>query len=802
MNKCYSRCILLLFLALNYQGIAQQTMLGRVLDAKSLTPLPYPTVVLNDTIIIATDGGGFYIATLDQISSIMVSYIGYDTVYSTIVPPSDTFIFDIKLKEITSLLGTVVVTGTNYAKSILEEPTSIEVIKTDFIQNNNITGLDKIIERVPGIQIQDGQASIRSSGFSQGTGSRVGLIVDGMPMLAGDNSSIQWNFIPIENIDQVEVIKGASSVLYGSAAMNGVINVRTAMPTSEPYTNITLYSGMSDSPKEAYRQWWTTTFDRPRNHGVFISHRQKFGKTDVVLGGNMHRSIGHIQGENEERIRLNGKVRYRANDKLNFTLDANLMAHSFPSYLSWADGDTNVLRPLSPLDNDEYNNNSIALTMVYYGNYQIKHTLRGRWNSGNFISGNGASFPISMKFGEYQAQKNFGEQFILSAGASHQQYAAQSLIFGTDSLGITPDFKAGITSFYAQGDFNAFDKRLNVIGGVRWELINAGVEDYGTIPPIFRLSSTFKMDSKNILRMNAGQGYRFPSLYERFADIVYQSFSLQPLSSGTLDFGIMPNPTLRPEYGWSAEVGYKHVLNIRNWNGYLDIAAFAMRYKDMIYLTLDYHKDLGRQFYLQDLILNPEPFGYKFININNTLVAGVEVGANLNGQIGKLPFRLWAGYTYTYPGDLDSIQINDESYLENFFNAFIINDGTETNSMLTYRSTHVARLDIEWYWKPLTFGFSTIMDGYMHKIDPLLEGDSKWSEFIRLLGGDILPGVIDYRAANPGNNWSFDAKLAYKVSDKHQLHFIVNNILNTTYATRPGRINPLRGFNIKYSLTL
>lgn len=807
MNKYCSSIIILLLAILSFPAFAQETLQGRILDAKSLTPLPYPTVIFNDTIVVETNGSGFYNMTLDEIKSVTVSYVGYDTLFSLIFFPTnkDTLQFDIELKETTSLLGTVVVTGTNYSKSIIDEPTSIEVIKPDFILNNNITGLDKAIERVPGIQIQDGQASIRSSGFAQGTGSRVGLIVDGMPMLGGDNSNIQWNFIPIENIEQVEVIKGAASVLYGSAAMNGVINVRTAMPTSEPYTNITLYSGISDSPKEAYRKWWTRE-ETPRNYGVFASHRQKFGKLDLVLGGNYHQNIGHIQGENEERMRFNVRTRYRVNDKLNFTLEANAMSYSLPSYLSWQDGDTNVLRPLSTLDNDEYNNLALSLSTVYYSKFQLKHTLRGRLNASSFTSGAGNTYPVSMSFLEYQAQKNFGKQFILTAGVSNQGYAANSLIFGFDSLGVAPSFSAGITSFYAQGDFKAFNNRLNVIGGLRWELINSGVEDYPTLPPIFRLSSTFKINPKNILRMNAGQGYRFPSLYERFASIVYQEFVLPAFlqyPSQILEFGIQPNPSLLPEYGWSAELGYKHVIKRNKWNGYIDFAAFAMRYQDMIYLTLDYHKDLGREFFLQDLFADPTPFGYKFINLDNTLVSGVEIGANLNGKLGKLPFRLWAGYTYTYPGNLDVIKENDQSYFGNFVKAFTFNDSTVLNSLLTYRSTHVARCDIELYWESFTFGFTTLMDGFIHRIDPVLDGDSKWSEFIELLSGDdLLPGITDYRAANPVNNWSFDAKLAYRINDSHQLHFIISNILNTTYAARPGRINPLRTFNLKYSLTL
>ena len=51
-------------------------------------------------------------------------------------------------------------------------------------------------------------------------------MVDDMPILSGDRGTVEWNMIPMENISQIEVIKGASSVLFGSSAMNGVINVR------------------------------------------------------------------------------------------------------------------------------------------------------------------------------------------------------------------------------------------------------------------------------------------------------------------------------------------------------------------------------------------------------------------------------------------------------------------------------------------------------------------------------------------------------------------------------------------------
>jgi len=66
------------------------------------------------------------------------------------------------------------------------------------------------------------------SGYSYGAGSRVLVLVDDLPLLSPDAGDVKWDYLPVENISQVEIIKGASSVLYGSSALNGIINVRTA----------------------------------------------------------------------------------------------------------------------------------------------------------------------------------------------------------------------------------------------------------------------------------------------------------------------------------------------------------------------------------------------------------------------------------------------------------------------------------------------------------------------------------------------------------------------------------------------
>ncbi|GIV43366.1 MAG: hypothetical protein KatS3mg035_0489 [Bacteroidia bacterium] len=79
------------------------------------------------------------------------------------------------------------------------------------------------------------QPNIRgSAGYTYGSGTRVLTMLDGLPMISADRSGTNFDMLPTDNIKQVEVIKGASSVLFGAGAMGGVINVLTADPTIVP----------------------------------------------------------------------------------------------------------------------------------------------------------------------------------------------------------------------------------------------------------------------------------------------------------------------------------------------------------------------------------------------------------------------------------------------------------------------------------------------------------------------------------------------------------------------------------------
>jgi iron complex outermembrane receptor protein len=139
------------------------------------------------------------------------------------IAPNEEKLLNIKLSPTVKSLKTFVTTAGKFEQNIEELTVSLEVLRPNIIENKNTTTMDDALQQVPGVNIVDGEPQIRSgSGYSFGAGSRVMVLLDDLPILSGDAGRPSWGFLPIENLEQVEVIKGASSVLYGSAALSGV----------------------------------------------------------------------------------------------------------------------------------------------------------------------------------------------------------------------------------------------------------------------------------------------------------------------------------------------------------------------------------------------------------------------------------------------------------------------------------------------------------------------------------------------------------------------------------------------------
>lgn len=213
---------------------AVNSMSGTVIDKANNTPLPGVTVYFPDLHVGAsTDAQGHYeIKNLPKGKFLVeVHFIGYATLTQSVQVNGATNInFGLSTKVIEE--NEVVITGVSQATSLKQNPTPVNIIRKDYLDANISTNIIDAVAKLPGVsQLTTGPAI--SKPFIRGLGyNRVVVIGDGIRQEGqqwGDEHGIE---IDDYNVSKVEVLKGPASLVYGSDALAGVVNI--VPPGPEP----------------------------------------------------------------------------------------------------------------------------------------------------------------------------------------------------------------------------------------------------------------------------------------------------------------------------------------------------------------------------------------------------------------------------------------------------------------------------------------------------------------------------------------------------------------------------------------
>src|SRR3990172_460711 len=228
MNCIKSKIFFFIFILISADSSAQQFSIYGTVKDNSGNPLVGANVILLGTEKGAStdEEGKFEIKNLkSRTYTLSVTMIGYSSEKILDLRLKDRSVFiEIVLEPIVIESGPVIITANKYEQDISELPVSAEVIPSEKLSRKNFTNLEDAMRYVPGVNMTSYQISIRgSSGYSRGAGTRVLLAYDGIPFYTGDTGEIIWESIPITQVERVEIIKGASSSLYGSAAIGGLI---------------------------------------------------------------------------------------------------------------------------------------------------------------------------------------------------------------------------------------------------------------------------------------------------------------------------------------------------------------------------------------------------------------------------------------------------------------------------------------------------------------------------------------------------------------------------------------------------
>ena len=169
-------------------------------------------------------------------------------------------------------METVVLSAENEQR-IEEISVSLDVFNGKYVKTSTLN-VEKTLLKPQEFISLTGKLTSEGSGWSYGAGSRVLVLLDGLPAINSTLSS-SMELIPAENIERIEIIKGASSVLFGSSALNGLINITSKKAETEPRTVLSTY-GIYDQAKRASLNWWTPTGIDLTQYGINLSHAYKW----------------------------------------------------------------------------------------------------------------------------------------------------------------------------------------------------------------------------------------------------------------------------------------------------------------------------------------------------------------------------------------------------------------------------------------------------------------------------------------------------------------------------------------------
>ena len=895
-----------------------ETLTGIITDAFTREPLIGVTILNTDNNSgTVTDFDGSYSLEVTSLPAhIKFSYVGYQTeekVFKTI--PAE---YNMVMQADNEVLDEVVVTAGRFEQRMTDVTVSIEVVKPQALRSQAPTDLSATLQTLPGVEVIDKQPSIRGGGgWTYSVGSRCQVLMDGMTILNPKTGEINWNNVPLENVAQVEVVKGASSVLYGSSALNGVINVRTQRPGTNPETKISGYVGVYDN----YKNYAYTGARLPLYYGAEASHSRRVGDFDFSAAISGFKDEGFRQQSFNDRARLGGNMTYHKpmpeGKYMNMGFNLNYVANQYGDFFIWrSPKDPIHPSPLTNMGRKEHNFNIDPFFNYDDVDKGISHKLRTRFyvtadnittpsatlTTEELLKWGVQSFDLDKVKGYYDQVKGYmdGGMAISDAllvtfqdvaipvvnedwlgavtngidlvknglgytgtVAELQDAVAYAMNLMTDHTPTRPELTyngyvdyqfakqwksgvrlttginwnhitntANITGTHQTDNLAAYlqydhriANRLSLSAGVRFEyyrmdndLKEANIQIgkwLCPVRPVFRAGLNWEIYKAGFLRASFGQGYRNPSITEKFA------------RKDIGGVGVYPNHNIKPESGFNAEIGYKQLYKFGPVSGTLDVAAFYTEYQNMIeyqfglfrnsdYTMINSMDDVISE--VQNMINDIKTtkslsnagigIGAQFVNVNHARIYGAEVSTAGKVDIQKeMDLRYSIGYTFTEPEDMDNDKRIEEE--KTYSDPLQMKNKSNDSKYLKYRNKHSFKTTIDYTYKWLSLGVnmsyrSKILAVDYIMVDERVKEQKDLMDYARMFifGYEDGLSLHDYWMSHNNGIFTMDLRAAVRFKEHVEVQFMVNNLLNTEYSYRPMALAAPRTFVCRLNITL
>lgn len=459
-------------------------------------------------------------------------------------------------------LDAVVVTATRDAQALTDVPESVSIVTREEIDNTSALSLDEILRRVPSLDVPisssyqlhptSDNVSMRGLG-----GIRALVMVDGIPLNDPFFGYVQWNRVPLESIERVEIVRGADAALWGNYAMGGVINILTRTPDANA---LVVQSGIGN-----YGTW------REDAYGSYVvSDAVKFGvEAGAIHTDGFNTTPQDIRGpvnvptaftahnmaftgafSPTSSLAVHNRFDFHSNDQ---NLDSRLAFNTQRTFTYSADaaqqlGNAGSLAATVFHDDSRFrtdNTDTPDGAIPGHAEFvQNRHVTP--------VHDNGASFVWSNEFA--------GVLRSLSVGADYHQIEGQDIasIFDDTNTQIRTDIGRGKQRFvgeFAQASLQPIDP-LELLASVRhqsfdnFDGFDGSPGGLGAVPDEHassvdpRLSARWTITSETAIRAAAYKAFRAPTL-----DNLYRAFA----TPSGIFFG---NPALKPETLSGGEAGF------------------------------------------------------------------------------------------------------------------------------------------------------------------------------------------------------------------------------------------------------
>lgn len=566
------------------------TIKGTISAQETKAGLPGANVQISGTLLGASaDLNGNYIirnvpAGKYTLKFTMIGY-GKKEVKKVVIKNNQATQISVRLKETVIGMNPVIVTASKRRQDLSITPHSISVISGLEIIQRAPLRLDKALETVSGVNFVEGSISIRgSSGYTRGIGSRVLLLIDGVPLMISDTNEINWNLLPVLDIEQVEVIKGAGSALYGSNALGGIVNVITREPNLQGSFKIRSIAGIYDEPYLSDWKWTNRqlhyqqlqigvgkSFRFQRLPGVvqylalpifFWPFKSQVEEVGLQATFNQHISTGYRQDNYFKRWNLSFRSDHIFNDGAKFTTYGGFSFEDRAEFVEWETAN-------QPFHisywwrKKQIRFRTLDAYIKYQKQFTPKTALKVR-----------ASFISSLFADQYDRA---GDYYPATGTGGEIQFDWLPNSSHNITLGIELKSDGGYTKFigrrrgysiapYIQDEWHPFEK-LTITPGLRYDrykIVNSDFEEDQIGP---KLGINFSPVKSTTFRFSGGSAFRAASVTERFISAKFRYFP------------IIPNENLKAETSWSYDIGLRQSVG-SNW--FMDFAFFYNEFKNFI----------------------------------------------------------------------------------------------------------------------------------------------------------------------------------------------------------------------------